>query len=270
MTSFRMTKLIFLVALVAAAGAGIARADAPATFAGGVYREKVLGTVAVGRPVLEARNLYVLRTDGTFSIFYQGLVGPRSGRWSYERRSATSATLVLGDVTRNLVFEDQTSGSWGTGNALQSTFTLDPVVAVSAVANTSNLVSVSAGGSIACGFVVRTETVALVRAIGPGLQPFGVGSPLRQPRLKLMRVGAAGSQSDVDLIATTDAHPVEQQPSGDDVVRLFGAHAGAFVMHADDAAAVAVLKPGAYVAQVDSSNPGDTGQVLIETYHVGF
>lgn len=97
----------------------------------------------------------------------------------------------------------------------------------------------------------------LVRAIGPGLKPFGVGGVLGDPQLEIYR----GSER----IAVNDNWSAD--PAGAASVLDATASVGAFALPAGsaDSALVLSLPAGAYTAQVRGRD-GTTGVALVEVY----
>ncbi len=93
----------------------------------------------------------------------------------------------------------------------------------------------------------------LIRAVGPGLDTFGVSGALRDPRLRVFRADA--------LVADNDNW------EGTAVLAATAASVGAFPLtHTSrDAALVVTLPPGSYTAQVTGSD-GGSGVTLLEAY----
>ncbi|MDO8539017.1 MAG: PQQ-binding-like beta-propeller repeat protein [Opitutaceae bacterium] len=119
-------------------------------------------------------------------------------------------------------------------------------------------VGTGTGISIA-GFVVRQDTRAvLIRAVGPGLAPFGVPSTLANPQLKIFQGAQLVAENDNWSVATNAA-----------AVEAVGSAVGAFALPNGslDAAMLMMLPPGNYTAQVSGVN-NDTGVALIEVYEV--
>ncbi len=128
------------------------------------------------------------------------------------------------------------------------------------MANISTRAQVGTGGNILiAGFVIDGPQSArvLVRAVGPGLQAFGVAGSLSQPVLTVYDsantvVGSntgwqgAPNAAEISSVATT---------------------VGAFALQSGsaDSALVLVLKPGSYTAEV-AGEGGATGIALVEVY----
>lgn len=155
----------------------------------------------------------------------------------------------------------------GAGVALAEIYDASPAeeftAATPRLVNVSALTQVGTDGNILItGFAITgaKPCTVLIRAIGPGLVPFGVAAPLADPRLDLYRVGSAepyafndnwGGGGNAAEIAATSTK------------------VGAFALPAGsrDAAIVVSLPPGSYTAQV-SGVAGVTGKALVEVYEV--
>lgn len=133
----------------------------------------------------------------------------------------------------------------------------EPVVlgSTSKLLNISTLATLNANGVISAGFVIggtQAQTV-LIRAIGPGLAPLGVGGVLADPTMDLY--------SGQTVIATNDDWSGEQ-------ITTLSAKVGAFALAAGskDAVIVKTLQPGNYTVEVKGK--GAAGNVIIEAYEV--
>jgi hypothetical protein len=126
--------------------------------------------------------------------------------------------------------------------------------------NFSGQASVPAGGTFTYGFVVGegAQKTLLIRAVGPGLAPFGVSGTLAQPVITLF----SGSQ----VVATNSGWGIA--PNAADV-RTTGARVGAFALtdNSRDSALLVTLNPGNYTIQVSGAN-NTSGIVLVEVYDV--
>ncbi len=125
--------------------------------------------------------------------------------------------------------------------------------------NVSVLKSINAGGSLTLGFTVAgsTEKTVLIRAIGPGLAPFGVSSPLADPQLTLY-------DSTQTVIATNNDW------SGDPALTQAMKSVGAFLISdpaSKDAMFLRTLPAGGYTAVV-TGNGGTGGNAIVEVYEV--
>ena len=157
----------------------------------------------------------------------------------------------------------QVAAASGTGVALLEAYDSDAAVTSARFVNISARTQVGTGDNrLVIGFVVTgtgPKTV-LIRAVGPGLTPFGVGGVLADPQLRLFN--AAGNVTDTnDDWASTPA--------------LAAAHGNAFTqtgafgltVASKDAALLVTLQPGAYTAQVSGVN-ATTGVALVEVYEL--
>lgn len=125
------------------------------------------------------------------------------------------------------------------------------------LANVSARNEVGTGNNILiAGFVVSGADPKnmLIRAVGPGLEPFIGPGFLADPLLKIF-------DADSNLVATNDNWSPSLQPSFD--------FTGAFSLTnlSLDAAMVVTLPPGAYTAQVSGAD-GGTGQAIVEIYEL--
>lgn len=127
------------------------------------------------------------------------------------------------------------------------------------IVNASTSGYVGAGESVLIsGFVVGSTGTArlLIRAIGPGLVPYGVGNALSDPTITIFRNGTA--------IATNDNW--SSAPNSAEIATAAG-RVAAFSLPAGsrDAAVLVTLTPGLYSA-VTSGVGGATGTALVEVY----
>ncbi len=133
-----------------------------------------------------------------------------------------------------------------------ATETVAPVT--TATARAATIVGGDASRSVVVGFVVTGEASKqiLIRAVGPGLDGFGVRDALAQPVLVLR-------DSTGKMVAENDGW----KNSSD--VTSAGDRVGAFKLGngSRDAALLATLSPGAYTAQVTANG---NGIVLVEVY----
>ena len=218
------------------------------------------------------------RVNGLFSYsyLYPGPATVRnsslSGTYSYRKVDETSAELsfsgqryslrfvpeygeLAGDAT---LIEPASSGAWFLG------FRLARLPNTAALVNCSNRSFVRAGGSAFTGFVISDDSrligdhsrFVLVRAVGPGLKPFGLTGLLATPRLRMTRD------------SSTEATNEDWRTDSADAIRNTCAVVGAFPLSSSSADSAAILSvgPGSYIAEVSSANPDDSGQVLIEVY----
>ena len=120
----------------------------------------------------------------------------------------------------------------------------------------ARLFSDAASDPLVGGFVVAGGAKrVLIRAVGPGLTPFGVTGVLANPQLS--------------LFAGPTPYAVDDDWGGGAVLTDYFARVGAFALPATsrDAALLVTLPPGAYSAVVNGVN-NTNGAVLLEIYEV--
>lgn len=125
--------------------------------------------------------------------------------------------------------------------------------------NLSTLGFVGRGENVlTAGFVISGNAPKrlLIRAVGPGLAPFGVGNRLPDPQLGLVPLGRS------EPLATND-----DWPDLPNFAAAFTA-AGAFSLPggSKDAALLVTLEPGAYTVVVSDVSGTTTGNALVEIY----
>lgn len=174
------------------------------------------------------------------------------------------AALLLDLEQKN--YTAQVTAAAGEGTAL---------IELYAVGGQGNIRNVSARAHVTdtepqtliLGFVVGPPPVGsparsiLLRAVGPGLQRFGVATASPRPQLELF-------QGPTRIAANQD-HRVA--PNASDITRVSALY-GAFPLETSqpDAALLLSLPPGAYTARITAA-PGAAGVVLAELYtNVGF
>jgi hypothetical protein len=119
------------------------------------------------------------------------------------------------------------------------------------------------GDLLIAGFVVQGEAPkrVLIRAVGPGLNAFGVGGTLVDPQLSLYLQGTPAPIQQNDNWGA-DATAATQIAATSKAVGAFDLAPGS-----KDSAMIATLAPGAYTAQV-SGVGGASGVALVEIYEV--
>jgi uncharacterized delta-60 repeat protein len=147
-----------------------------------------------------------------------------------------------------------------TGLALAEVYDADPLTAPAQLANVSTRGFVGVGTqALVPGFVIGGSGTLqlLIRAVGPGLEPFGVGARLADPRLVVLPQG-----SEIPVAANDDW-------GGTPALRAAFAAAGAFALPdgSKDAAVLVRLPAGAYTVTVTGA-AGTTGTALVEIYDV--
>jgi hypothetical protein len=207
-------------------------------------------------------------------------------------------SLVAGNTyTVTLTFERATSqwsdvnfGTLGPSAAVSATFCKVTTFQIQAlpetaaysqkIANVSALGPIDSANVLIAGFAVNgtfAKTV-LVRAVGPGLQKYGVANALPNPVLRVYNVNSTRLWQNDDWQSASQASALD----GTGAVTLQAAYTnlqapdaaalatGDFALAAKsrDAALVVCLAPGAYTAVVGSSNGTDSGTALVEVYEL--
>jgi hypothetical protein len=270
--------LLFLGFLIAC---DVIIAGVPDSLSAGYVFTKLTTDIGTGGNGSSSNFSILLKGDGTFSGLSGSFTGVSSahvtsvsysevsdGTYLYRKIDEQNAELELtfqgsesSSGKNTLKFEADDRGTVAEKFiGPMSTFYLRSMASRSPLVNCSNRSFVRAGGSAFTGFVITDRArVVLVRAIGPGLLPFGIAEPLRNPKLK---ISAPNSPSTFD-------------PANDDwnstlphAITNVGTAVGAFPLQTNskDAAFVGVFGPGALVVEVNSSDSSDAGEVLIEVY----
>jgi hypothetical protein len=274
-----MKTAFFLIFLLSSLSSAFA--VAPKTLDGYLYYER--GDYAGAIPTFE-ESASLFTADGTFQQIYARFnlsdragafdppfVAPTQGRYTYRRIDDQTAELSFvdaGSFTHAGILRFSPAND-GTGTFFDPSFNPPPntipsgVIArsfrlvlrteLSPLGGCSNRSFVRPGGSALTGFAISgTENrIVLVRAVGPGLAQFGITNFLRDPVLT-----GVGRGND-DWTSTTA-----------EGIRRTSAALGVFALPvaSKDAAVIARLRPGSYVAQASSLDPTDSGQILIEVY----
>ncbi len=159
-----------------------------------------------------------------------------------------------------LHFTSDTEGTVSYSASVSVSFRLARPEARSPLVNCSNRSFVSATAPAFAGFVITGEVnrTVLVRAVGPGMAPFGITDFLRNPNLTIFRASTNAVITSNDDWSSENAESLSRTSTA----------VGAFPLPtaSKDAATILVLPPGAYIAQVNSPEPGESGQALIEVY----
>lgn len=255
------------------------RAAPPPSLEGWFYSERIVsGTFSYHRIIeLSAaktfQELVVVATERASP--YNALA--RSGTYTYEVTGDATARLQLGGDdpisganvlygSRVLEFRADNKGNvHGRLELYGGTFEVSPIAARSqyALVNQSTRGSIASDRPIRLGFVLQKTSLVLIRAIGPGLIPFGV-SAAQDPNLRI------------------EANPFGPRPphlraplfnddwtSAESSIVRSAQLVGAFPLSSGskDALVLASLPAGTYVATA-AVPEGDTGDVLIELYLV--
>ena len=268
--------LIFLLSSLSNAFAA-----APKTLDGYLYYER--GAYAGPFATFE-ESASIFGNDGTFQQIYARynlsdrggafnppFVTPTQGRYVYRRIDDQTAELNFidaGSFTHAGILRfSPTNDGTGTffnpsfnpppnivpNGIISRTFRLVPRAQLSPLGGCSNRSFVRPGGSALTGFVVSgsENQIVIVRAVGPGLAQFGITNFLRDPVL----TGVANGNNDW---TTPNAEGIRRTSTA---FGIFPLPEGS-----KDAALIARLRPGSYVAEASSLDPTDSGQILIEVY----
>lgn len=241
----------------------------------GTSGEKPLLVRGVG-PSLAQFNLTGVLADPVATMFQGSTTVAANDDWAGNAQVAARATQVAAFGLTSTASLDAalaaspTPGSYsvqitgknnGTGIALAEIYD----ASAQATAGMPRLVNVSARTQVGtgsdvliAGFVVggTTSRTVLIRAIGPGLTPFGVTGTIADPRLQLF--------TGTTLMRENDNW------NGEQLLVNMGNNVGAFEIadrQSRDAMLVVTLPPGSYTAQVSGVNSG-TGVALVEVYEV--
>lgn len=184
---------------------------------------------------------------------------------------ADAALLVNLEPGAYTVRVSETSGLPGVALAEIYDLEVDPGIGRSRLVNISSRGPVSNGSGVATGgFHLAGDRPAalLVRAVGPGLRPFGVSDAIADPVVMVRDFDGnlLAENDDWALPLVTDsAHPAYAP------VEMVEAaiRAGAFGLEADsrDGAVLIELEPGTYTVQARSED-GSEGETIIEIYLV--
>lgn len=181
------------------------------------------------------------------------------GAFAFSGPSSNDAAAAVSVTTRENSVKVSAAGA-GTGAVIAEVYDATP--AANYTAATPRLVNVSVlkpiGDGLTLGFAIGGAggKTVLIRAVGPGLAPLGVGGTVADPRLELFD-GSSRS------IGTNDNW------GGTAPLRAAFTAVGAFVLDAasKDAALLTTLSPGNYTVQVGGVG-GTTGVGLVEVYEL--
>lgn len=117
--------------------------------------------------------------------------------------------------------------------------------------------TVAQGGALTPGIVVGSLSQVIIRAVGPTLAQFAVTNPMADPKVTVYN--AQGT-----VVATNDNWPA--------IYSTNFAAVGQFALPygSKDAAIILNLAPGNYTARVESVDPTQGGEVLLEVYLVPY
>ncbi len=169
--------------------------------------------------------------------------------------SAILTTLAPGAYTA------QVSGANNTqGVALIEVYDLSPASTAQKLFNISTRATAGTGDATLTAGIVVTGNASkrvMIRAVGPGLNQFGLTGTLPSPVLVLTNQAGQTVATGSNWSASADAA----------AITAASAQSGAFPMVAGDAAMIVNLAPGAYTAQVTNA-AGASGVALVEVYEL--
>jgi hypothetical protein len=171
---------------------------------------------------------------------------------------ATSTTLSLGKMTADMAGDYQAVAVNVLGSASSNLATLTVAVQVERLMNVSSRATAGKDSqTLIAGFVINGSTPKslMIRAVGPGLAPYGVTDGLANPQIKLFKKQ--------DQILSND-----DWGTGDSAEIIAVANRlGAFSLSSGskDAVILTKLDPGVYTAHVTTSD-ASTGTALLEVY----
>jgi uncharacterized delta-60 repeat protein len=232
-----------------------------------------------------------LPTAGSFSIRARAIVPGSAGKSTgmYETIRLINLSSPVAGTARSLVpisaaytISDQAShyawtydaatGAYQTIDVLSGalvdsskTIVLDPTqtssTATARLADLSTRGDVTSSSPLIGGFVIAgaAPRTVLIRAVGPGLLPFGVTNFLPVPRLTLFN-------NDTGAVLGANAGW-----GSDPALSAVFVQVGAFPLAANstDSVLLVTLQPGTYSAQVSAAPGTAGGNVLIEVYDAG-
>jgi hypothetical protein len=208
----------------------------------------VVGVVRFAAP----GDYFILATEGGLSAA-SNVLGPDSGK-AIVHVSYRGAVNVTGSLPANVLMIDDAQTSLPPPSSPQTPSASSSVPLM----NLAVRANLPPGGTIIPAFVIggTTPRRVVVRAIGPGLAPFGVTNAISNPTLTVFNGSlAVGSNDDW---------------GGSQALAGVFANVGAFGLPAGsrDAALVLTLQPGAYTVSARGGTVGDSGELLVEVYLV--
>ena len=154
----------------------------------------------------------------------------------------------------------------GTASVGQIFHFSDPKVA-SPLANLSARLHVPAGKSIVVGFVAGGPGIRsmLIRAVGPGLAAYGVTGTLKDPRLTVSRIpGVFDAQTNDDWESGNSLTAIRRVQTLVGAFPLASTTKDACLIYSADFRSSSGGGQGSII--VDSTDPSDSGEVLVEVY----
>jgi hypothetical protein len=263
----KLRTLTTLAALALSGSAAFAQGLAPAINIGDRIFTGTI-TAATGGANSNGPVFDVFTSTGTdYTLSNAGVISAPSA-YTYVNTGANTGTITepataTQNVTVALTFTSTTAGTftatYAAGVTQTGTFTLTAIPFAAPLGNMSSLISISAGSSVVSGLVIQggVQRSVLIRAVGPGLVPFGIATTLANPTLSLM--------NSASTVLATNAGWASAP-----ALQTAFTQAGAFNLPANskDAAIVATLSPGAYTILIKGLSATDSGPVLIEVYYL--
>lgn len=207
------------------------------------------------------RTLYVIAAGPGQRATYL-LIGDDVATGGETRLSANGSLAVSGGTTGATLDLTLSTGGAVSGTVAAPGETATPVSGRAASLVRRQFVNLSAraeagngDATMIAGLVIRgtQPKTVLVRAVGPGLTGFGVGSALADPQVRIERSG------------TTVASNDNWSGSAAEVAAMVRVGAFALQSGSADALTLATLEPGAYTVLVSGASTG-AGVVLLEVY----
>ncbi len=238
----------------------LVRAAGPALTAFGVTNalaDPLLTLYGTSGATIASNDDWQINSAGQVGGALIAATSSRVGAFALSNGSKDAAmlqTVGSGAHTTSLVRANST-----TGVALTELYDLDGS-ATSRLINVSARMNVSPGeGTLIAGLVIsgNAPKTVLIRAVGPGLAPFGVTDMLADPQIVVFSGSARTAANDDWSTGSTSA--VE--------ISAMAAKVGAFALvnGSKDAALILTLQPGSYTMQVIGA-ANTSGVALVEVY----
>ncbi len=187
------------------------------------------------------------------------------GAFAYTSATSNDSALFQSSLQPGNYTVQVSDASSGTGTVIAELYDATPSSAFTATTprliNVSVLKQINAGDTLTAGFVIggSTSRTVLIRAIGPGLTPLGVGGVMPDPTMTLNNISVSPSV----VVATNNDW------AGSTAIIQAANRVGAFAVSdgaSKDAMLLITLAPGSYTAQV--SAVGNGGIAIVEIYEV--
>ncbi len=189
------------------------------------------------------------------------------GAFAYVDATSTDAGIFLPSLAPGSYTMQVSDAGNGAGSVIAELYDATSAGAFTATTprliNVSVLKQIAAGATLTAGIVIggATARTVLIRAIGPGLAPFGVGGVMSDPQLTLNNI----SVSPAAVVATNNDW------AGGAAIVAAATSVGAFAVSdtaSKDAMLLVTLAPGNYTAQVSPASGTAGGFVIVEVYEV--